>query len=58
MMFENKAARCGIYALWSLIPVAALAVPGDGITCAVRAGGFVAAPIKYDSPSLAPDHPA
>ena len=28
MMFENKAARCGIYALWALIPVAALAVPG------------------------------
>ena len=28
MMFENKAARCGIYALWALMPVAALAVPG------------------------------
>ena len=28
MMFESKAARCGIYALWAVIPVAALAVPG------------------------------
>lgn len=31
MMFESKAARCGIYALWALIPVAALAVPGTAV---------------------------
>jgi len=28
MMFEGKAARCGIYALWALIPIAALAIQG------------------------------